>query len=277
MARELQVDVLDYEDIGSEESSVVDELAVDSLDSLESDDDTGTLNVPLVQLFSTAPLIILAATSLINPEATIMNITATVGGGAVTLTSNPQITDGINGQVLTLRGQSSTDTIRLVNGNGLRLAKDIVLKANDTITLYFDGIVTNDWIELDRSADKREIQLLVVSPTTDVTTGDGAAYFHIGQTLDTMNLVYAHARVITAGTTGTLTIQFNRSRGGVDMLSTKLSVDTGETGSDTAATPYVINTSNDDVLENDLIRIDIDTVQTTAPKGLLVTLGFEGA
>ena len=206
-----------------------------------------------------------------------MRIAATVGGGAITLSSNPQIADGINGQILTLVGSSATDTVEFTNSNGLRLSRDITLKLHDTLTLYFDGIVTNDWIEIGNSFDKREVQLLVVSPTTDVTTGDGAAYFHIGQTLDSMNLIYCHARVITAGTTGTLDIQFNRSRGGVDMLSVKLTVDSGETGSDTAATPYVINLSNDDVLENDLIRIDIDAVQTTAPKGLLVTLGFEGA
>jgi hypothetical protein len=58
------------------------------------------------------------------------------------------------------------------------------------------------------------------------------------------------------------------------MLSTKLTIDSGETGSDTAATPAVINTSYDDVATNDLLRIDIDAISTTAPKGLIVTLEF---
>ena len=47
--------------------------------------------------WSTAPKIILAAGSVIRPESTVMNIASTVGGGAVTLTSNPSIADGING------------------------------------------------------------------------------------------------------------------------------------------------------------------------------------
>jgi hypothetical protein len=45
-------------------------------------------------------------------------------------------------------------------------------------------------------------------------------------------------------------------------------------GEHTAATAAVINASYDDVAENDLLRIDIDAVSTTAPKGLIVTLGF---
>lgn len=103
--------------------------------------------------WSTSPLIILAATSVIKPEATIMNIIATVGGGAVTLTSNPSIVDGVNGQVLVLRGSSATDTITLTDGNGMLLAGNRTLALNDTLTLYFDGIITNDWVEIARSTN----------------------------------------------------------------------------------------------------------------------------
>ncbi|MDZ4263757.1 MAG: hypothetical protein U1B30_15680 [Pseudomonadota bacterium] len=111
--------------------------------------------------------------------------------------------------------------------------------------------------------------------TTALTTGDGKQYLHIPPALNGMNLVYAHAEVITAGTTGTLDIQIANVTDGVDMLSTKLTVDSGETGSDTAATPVVINASNDDVATNDLLRVDIDAIPTTAPQGLIVTLGFQ--
>jgi len=121
---------------------------------------------------------------------------------------------------------------------------------------------------------KREVQLVPFDWTTPVSTGDGKYYFHIGETLDGKNLSYCHAEVITAGTTGTLEIQIHNVTKAVDMLSTTLQIDSGETGSDTAATPYVIDTNNDDVAENDLLRIDIDAVQTTPPEGLIVTLGF---
>ena len=45
-------------------------------------------------------------------------------------------------------------------------------------------------------------------------------------------------------------------------------------GTDTAATPAVIDTAEDDLTENDLIAIDVDAVSTTAAKGLVVTLEF---
>jgi hypothetical protein len=59
------------------------------------------------------------------------------------------------------------------------------------------------------------------------------------------------------------------------MLTTKITIDSTETGSDTAATPAVIDTANDDVATNDVIRIDVDAISTTAAKGLIVTLTFK--
>ncbi len=131
-----------------------------------------------------------------------------------------------------------------------------------------DGFAGSDW-------GIRYLQAIVVEFTTDAATGDGKFYFHIPPALNGMNLVYVHAECITAGTTGTMDIQLHEVVGAVDMLSTKLTIDSGETGSDTAATPAVINTSNDDVATNDLIRVDIDAIQTTPAKGLIITLGFQ--
>lgn len=111
--------------------------------------------------------------------------------------------------------------------------------------------------------------------TTNVAIGDGKGYLHIPPGMNGMNLVYAHAQVISAGTTGTTDIQIHNVTDSQDMLSTKLTIDSGETGSNTAATAAVINASYDDVATNDLLRIDVDAISTTAPKGLLVTLGFQ--
>lgn len=118
-------------------------------------------------------------------------------------------------------------------------------------------------------------QIVVTEFNVNVTTGDGKFYFHITSKLDGMNLVAVHARVVTAGTPGATEIQIHNETDSVDMLSTKLSIDGGETGSDTAASAAVINTSNDDVATNDLLRVDVDSVPSTPPKGLIVTLEFE--
>lgn len=149
--KELQVDVLDYEEelLPSEDLDLDSELDVDALDLLD-EEDNGPID-SYQSIYTVAPQVILAATSVVKPESSVMNITATVGGGAVTITSNPSIADGINGQVVVLRGSSATDTITITDGNGVQLNGSVTLGLNDTITLYYDGLITNDWIEQSRS------------------------------------------------------------------------------------------------------------------------------
>jgi len=113
---------------------------------------------------------------------------------------------------------------------------------------------------------------LHLHPALSLTTGDGKVYFVVSDDMAGMNIVRVHARVITAGTTGTTDFQLRNVTQAADILSTKLTIDSTETGSDTAATPAVIDTAEDDLTLNDLIAVDIDAVSTTAPKGLLLTI-----
>ena len=110
----------------------------------------------------------------------------------------------------------------------------------------------------------------------DHATGDGQAWFVVPACLNGMNLVGVVATVATAGTTGTADFQLRRVRSGsaVDMLSTKITIDSTETSTTTAATPAVINASNDDVATGDIIYLDVDAVQTTKAKGGAVALEF---
>lgn len=121
----------------------------------------------------------------------------------------------------------------------------------------------------------RYIQIICFDFTTDNAIGNGKGYIVIPSGLNGMNLVSVHAKVITAGTTGTEDIQIANVTGVVDMLSTKLTIDSGETASDTAATPAVIDTTHDNVATNDILRIDVDAVQSSVAQGLIVTLGFQ--
>lgn len=123
-------------------------------------------------------------------------------------------------------------------------------------------------------AGTKEVQIEVFAPTLSWTTGDGKGYFVCPASMNGMNLVSVHARAITAGTTGTSDIQIRNVTDTVDVLSTKMTIDSGETGSDTAAVAAVINATNDDVDTNDLWAIDIDAVASTPPKGLIVTMEF---
>lgn len=122
---------------------------------------------------------------------------------------------------------------------------------------------------------KVPVTFTVAGISTSVATGDGQGYFHIPAELNGMDLVDLEAFVVTAGTTSTTDIQISNTTQAVDMLSTKLTIDSGETNSSTAATPAVIDTANDDVATGDVIEIDIDAVSTTAPQGLEVILYFQ--
>lgn len=173
-------------------------------------------------------------------------------------------------------GWQAADVLSLIAGSveGLRLTE-----SGSSVSSSFSGSL--EWgggatITSSDDVMTRDVVCYVVEGATDVETGDAACYFTVGDTLNGMDLIDCHARVITAGTTGTTDIQFARYRSSwVDMLTTKLTIDSGETGSEDADTAFSINTSNDDVAEHDLIRIDIDAVSTTAPKGLIVRLTFQ--
>jgi len=126
------------------------------------------------------------------------------------------------------------------------------------------------------TVNDKVLQATCFDYTTDVTVGDGRNYFVVPAKFTSTSLNRVHARVITAGTTGTTDIQIRNVTDSVDMLSTKLTIDSTETGSDTADVPAVIDTTKDDVVTNDLIAIDIDATSTTEAKGLIVTLEFRG-
>lgn len=184
------------------------------------------------------------------------------------------------------------DTTVLVDSNGNEILKtDSASSAVNEITLK--NAATGNGPEVQATGGDSNIDLnlvpkgtgvikakttavfQVVASDTDVSTGDGKFFFRVPKELDGMDLVDCEATVYTAGTTNTTDIQIRNKTDSVDMLSTKLTIDSGETDSSTAATPAVIDTDNDDVAEADVLAIDIDQVSDTAPKGLVISLTFK--
>ncbi len=119
------------------------------------------------------------------------------------------------------------------------------------------------------------IEIPVFGPATDTATGDGKAMFRVPEELNGMNLTGVAACVYTAGTTNTTIFQVRNHTDTADMLSTRLSIDSEEVDSSTAATPAVIDTTKDDIVTGDIIAIDCDQVSTTPAKGALIQLRFE--
>lgn len=74
------------------------------------------------------------------------------------------------------------------------------------------------------------------------------------------------ATVDTAGTTNTTTIDVNKN--GTTIMNTKITIDSTEKTSRTAATPPVINTNLLTFITGDIYTFDVDTISTTPAKGL---------
>lgn len=119
-------------------------------------------------------------------------------------------------------------------------------------------------------AGTKSLSVQVFDGATDVATGDGKAYITIPESLNGMNLIRAQATVVTAGTTNATTVMIHNKTDAQDMLSGAISIASGGT----VGTVGTINTTYDDVATNDVLRIDVDSVSTTAPKGLMVVLEF---
>jgi len=108
---------------------------------------------------------------------------------------------------------------------------------------------------------------------TDVAlnSGDDAVRFRIPSAMNGWNIV--SVAMSRKSGTGILTVQIRNVTDSVDALSTKLTVDSGEGDSLTAATPAVINTALDDVATGDQFALDVD-VAGTSTLYAFVEIGF---
>jgi parallel beta-helix repeat protein len=121
----------------------------------------------------------------------------------------------------------------------------------------------------------RPITIIVTAPNVNTATGDDQACFIVPSQLNGADITSVYIATPEAGTTGTTNVDLRRVRSGatVDVLSTNVTIDSTELTSATAATPAVINTSNDDLATGDLIYVDVDAVHTTPAQGLQITIG----
>jgi len=141
--------------------------------------------------------------------------------------------------------------------------------AADKISFYDASSATTRSILFNKLTAFTERTLVVkcVADTISPTVGNGITHVTIPSTLDGKNLQSAQAHVYTAGTGSLNTIQLHNLTDGQDMLSTAITIDSGEKDSSTAATPSVVG-GYSAVSTADVIRIDVDVVATN-------TLGLE--
>ena len=141
--------------------------------------------------------------------------------------------------------------------------------ATDKMSFYDASSAVTRSILLNQVTAFTERTLVVkcVADTIGPSVGNGITHVTIPSTLDGKNLQSAQAHVYTAGTGSLNTVQLHNLTDGVDILSTPITIDSGEKDSSTAATPSVVGGSAG-VSTADVIRIDVDVVATN-------TLGLE--
>lgn len=122
------------------------------------------------------------------------------------------------------------------------------------------------WLAQEPSSNIRYIVWRVWDYATFLATGTTVAGDLECPFDGTITEVYAFSD--TAGTTNTTTVDINKN--GTTILSTKITIDSTEKTSRTAATPSVISVSS--IVEGDILTVDIDAIQTTPAKGLTVIL-----
>jgi hypothetical protein len=176
-------------------------------------------------------------------------------------------------QYITIAGVTGIKKIIRISGTAVTIDSNASATVNDGAVAWSPAtFVAGPTVG---ASQLKSISFVVTAVTADTATGDNQVYVHIPPALNGYTINYVHAAVATAGVTGTTDVQIARTRSGstVDVLSTKCTIDSAETGSDTAATPAVINVSNDDLLTNDRLRVDVDDISDTPAKGLVVTVG----
>jgi hypothetical protein len=116
----------------------------------------------------------------------------------------------------------------------------------------------------------------VVAASEAVATGNGIAYIPVPAALNGMNIVSVQADVMTAGTASSMLVQIARLRAGtpVDVLSTRMTIDSAETSSATGSA-FAIDTANDDLATGDQLRVDVDQIHTTPALGLMISITAE--
>lgn len=114
-------------------------------------------------------------------------------------------------------------------------------------------------------------EIKVFADDEDVVAGDTAFFLEVPVHANEYVLTSVGAYLTTTGS-GATTVQVRHDANG-DMLSTAMTIDSGERSTLTAATPPVINTAVRRVAWGDFIHIDVDTV-AAGSQGLAIKLAF---
>lgn len=219
---------------------------------------------------------------LTSAQLTVVQNTSNTNSGDVSLAGTPDYIT-ISGQVITRNQIDLTNDVAGVLPeanlpNAAEGAEGVVELA--TTTEIDAGTDTARVMAVDQFAASdygiSYVSFAVYGAATDTATGTALALFVVPAGLDGWDIVEAHAEVVTAGTTGTLTVDVNINGTTIFLTNDNPDIGSGQLGSDTGtgSDPGTIDTGANGVSQYDRITVDVDAVYTAAAKGLTVTIGF---
>jgi hypothetical protein len=223
----------------------------------------GTLTTSLNE----APITTLASAATTDIGAEAANTISVTG--TTTITALGTIASGARRTVIFSGALTLTH-----NGTSLILptAANIATAAGDVA--HFVSLGSGNWkcvdyMRADGSslvAATKVIQFACSDLTTGISAGTTKASFRMPYA---MTLTAVRAALATAQASGSIfTVDINE--GGTTILSTKITIDNGETSSTTAATAPVISDSS--LADDGLITVDVDQIGDGTGAGLTVTL-----
>lgn len=190
-----------------------------------------------------------------------------------------------NSMLFLYASDAGTDTLTFKHGTGNLScfgAADIELSEGFVICFYSSGTV---YVAGGGggAATNPTYSVSAIIQSGTISTGDGKVYVGpMPSNLAGTNLVACYTSILTTSSSGAPTFMLARGRQASstdafsysDMLSTAITIDAGEYSSSDAATPPVINTSFDDILAGDFIRVDCD-VSGTGAQNAFIRLEFQ--
>jgi len=195
-------------------------------------------------------------------------------GGGLTVVGTTTLDTGLTGVLRSDAGVVSVDTdvtdivaaasTTVAGKIEIAIASEVNTGTSATLAVSPDALAGSN-------LGTQGFSVIAVDAATALTVVDGKAYIPVPACMNGMNLIRAQAIVNTAGTTNATTIDIYNVTDGVDMLSGAISIASGET----VGTVGTVNGATDDIATNDVLRIDVTTMSTTAPKGLMVVLEFQ--
>lgn len=193
-------------------------------------------------------------TNLVLTPSSTINITAGGGitvtngqmriqgsGGPVTITANPQIVAGFDGQIVIMQGESDTNTVTVADGSGVHLhsGATIAFGLHDQLTLVYDS-AASQWEEIASNFTVSDKSWSFASPSGSSGTFYIGGFYEFGTTnftpaasttLGSANNSYAAHAFIVLGS------------GSTDMFVTVSGTSMTDAGVRTAGDSEELNTS----------------------------------